>query len=314
MSFTETAVLTVGKDELIITRTSVINWPVELLSDNMQKASRAFYDVHNLLIRKKSPKALEQFTNSKNMIKSEFETVHRLLQSSYRHIIDFTSSCKRAPNERAVSAQRCQRSGRALLRDIQSITRTFDAVVETFKVQRSTLSTISSGNQYAKKGALAPAGELPPVYPFPEDSVSLLYDGLDDICSSLKDLFVFWDGHVSFLTLVLNRQTNYPNPGEETKDAVNLWSEYQRILLKANSSISQAIETMSQEPVIPIIMNRPRQMPWRRHTYPQTKLRREPTIVETIPKPAARWQEVSTRRSATLQISDRLTSFVRGLF
>lgn len=125
---------------------------------------------------------------------------------------------------------------------------------------------------------------------------------------------MFWDSHVSFLTLVLNRQTNYPNPGEETKDAVNLWTEYQRILLKANSSISQAIETMSQEPAITIIMNRHRQMPWRRHTYPQTKLRREPTIVETVPKPATKWQEFSPRRSATLQISGRLTSFVRGLF
>lgn len=118
----------------------------------MQKASRAFYDVHNLLIRRKSPKALEQFFNSKNMIKSEFETAHRLLQSSYRHIIDFTSSCKRAPNERAVSAQRCQRSGRAILRDIQAVTRAFDAMVESFKVQRATLSAISAVNQNTKNG------------------------------------------------------------------------------------------------------------------------------------------------------------------
>ena len=116
----------------------------------MQKASRAFYDVHILLMKKKSHKALIQFIDSKNIVKSEFETIHRLLQSSYRHIIDFTSSCKRAPNERAVSAQRCQRSGRAVLRDIQAVARTFDAMVESFKVQRVTLSTISQGD--AKKG------------------------------------------------------------------------------------------------------------------------------------------------------------------
>lgn len=157
--------------------------------------------------------------------------------------------------------------------------------------------------------------EIPHIYPLPEDSVALLYDALDNICSSLKDLFIFWDGHVSFLTLVLNRQTNSPYPGEETRQTVQLWTEYQRIILKANSSISKSIETMILEPVITsLATSRPRQLPWRRHTYPQTKLRREPTIIESTPKPASQWQEYATCLPADVSLSGRLTGFIRKLF
>lgn len=133
---------------------SDLNRPVELLSEHIQKGAREFYDVHGLLIRKKSFKVLEAFIKSKAAIKSEFDTIHQVLQSSYRHIIDFTGSCKRAPDERAISAQRCHRSGKAILREIQDVMRTFDAMAESFRLQKPVLSVIwaSDRKHAAKKG------------------------------------------------------------------------------------------------------------------------------------------------------------------
>jgi hypothetical protein len=132
----------------------ILSQPVEQLSDTIQKASRGFYDVHSLLMRKKSTKALEQLRSSKALFRSEFQTIHQALQSSYRHIIDFTSSCKRVPDERGVSAQRCQRSGKSILRDLQEVTRTFEAMCEGFEGQKPVLSGISiSAFKHSMKGA-----------------------------------------------------------------------------------------------------------------------------------------------------------------
>ncbi|KAF9481098.1 hypothetical protein BDN70DRAFT_931212 [Pholiota conissans] len=317
MSLTEIAIIIASKNAMDITVQPTLTHPIESLSDSIHKASRGFYDIHSLLMRRKSTKALEQLKTSKVMFISEFQTIHQVLQGSYRHIIDFTSSCRRAPDERAVTAQRCQRSGKAILRDLQDVTRTFEAMLEGFEGQRAVLSgiSLSASKQSAIKGLTSANGEIPVHYPPHEDSVEILYEALESIQSSLKDLFVFWDGHVSFLNLVLNRQTNFPAPGEETQATVQTWTEYQRVILKANSSISQSIETMNMEPVV-ISIETSRRMPWRRHTYPQTKLRREPTIIETLPKPAAPWQEPSKRSESRRMsiLSGRLTSFVKGLF
>ncbi|KAF8200191.1 hypothetical protein BJ912DRAFT_1038728 [Pholiota molesta] len=316
MSLTEFAFIVASQNAMGIAAQPTLSQPVEQLSDTIQKASRGFYDVHSLLMRKKSTKALEQLRSSKALFRSEFQTIHQALQSSYRHIIDFTSSCKRVPDERGVSAQRCQRSGKSILRELQEVTRTFEAMCEGFEGQKPVLSGISiSAFKHSMKGFASTDGEPHLPYPAHEDSVVVLYEALKEILSSLKELFIFWDGHVSFLNLVLNRQTNYPAPGEETRAAVETWIDYQKIILKANSSISQSIGTMAMEPVI-VSIEPSRRMPWRRHTYPQTKLRREPTIMETLPKPAAPWHEPSKHRAydAKFAFSGRLTGFIRGLF
>lgn len=79
-----------------------------------------------------------------------------------------------------------------------------------------------------------------------------LYDALDGIQSSLDDVLSFWDTHVAFLKLLVNRQSNFPLPGDETKVTVELWVSYQNAILRSSSSISESINALDVYPDIPI--------------------------------------------------------------
>ncbi|KAF8957217.1 hypothetical protein BDZ97DRAFT_1847806 [Flammula alnicola] len=270
MSVTETAIILVNNDAMGLVTPSALDLPVARLSNNIQKATMAFQNVHKgLIIHKKSSKALEQLKNAKFTFKAKFETIRQVLQSSYRHT-------------RSISAQRCQRSGRAILRDIQNVIRTYDTTLGNFKEQQHTFLP-------GEKVCRVSNGDAPNQYPLTEDS----------------DIFVFWDGHVSFLTLVVNRQTNCPTPGEETKATVEVWTKYQRALLQSSSSISESVDEMTTEPTVPTDSTSP-------------KLRREPTRLDTMPNPKTPYQDLSKHNAKPKQghrtFADRLTDFIRRLF
>jgi len=93
--------------------------------------------------------------------------------------------------------------------------------------------------------------------------VFALYDALDGIQSSLDDVLSFWDTHVAFLKLLVNRQSNFPLPGDETKVTVELWVSYQNAILRSSSSISESINALDVYPDIPIT---PRKT-WRKGSY-----------------------------------------------
>jgi hypothetical protein len=93
--------------------------------------------------------------------------------------------------------------------------------------------------------------------------VFALYDALDGIHSSLNDILSFWETHVAFLKLLVNRQSNFPLPGDETKVTVELWIAYQNATLRSSSSISESVDALDVYPVIPIV---PRKT-WRRGSY-----------------------------------------------
>jgi len=93
--------------------------------------------------------------------------------------------------------------------------------------------------------------------------VFALYDALDGVQSSLNDVFSFWEAHVSFLKLLVNRQSNFPLPGDETKVTVELWISYQNAILRSSSSISESVDALDVNPVVPITQKRS----WRKDTY-----------------------------------------------
>ena len=102
----------------------------------------AFYDVHKaLMVGRRVPKsAIEQFKQTKHVFRSECETLRQTLQSGYRHAVDFTNSCQRAPNDRFISAKRCQISGKNVLRDLLGVIRAYDANLEEFRPQEHILA------------------------------------------------------------------------------------------------------------------------------------------------------------------------------
>lgn len=101
--------------------------------------------------------------------------------------------------------------------------------------------------------------------------VTTLFSALDDVKSSLRDILAFWDNHTTFLTLVVNRQSNFPSPGDETKSTVEIWIRYQAALLQASSSISQSADAMTVDPSVVVMNGKAR----RRQTYPQGRVDRD---------------------------------------
>lgn len=105
-----------------------------------------------------------------------------------------------------------------------------------------------------------------------------LYDALDSIQSSLDDVLSFWDTHVAFLKLLVNRQSNFPLPGDETKVTVELWVSYQNAILRSSSSISESVAALDVHPVMPITPRRT----WRKGSYFTVNARLvEPNVAAT---------------------------------
>ncbi|KAF9555961.1 hypothetical protein CPC08DRAFT_765553 [Agrocybe pediades] len=242
--------------------------PLTQLSDNMQKTMAAFYDVHKgLLVSKRaSSVAIDQFKHTKHIFRAELETLRQVLQNAYRHSIDFSASCQRAPNDRYMSAKRCQGSGRAVLRDLQDINKAYDRNLEAFKTQRAILTGFLS--EKSKGGDRRPASYNPDASgTSPDSAVTVLFKAVEDVQTSLRNILAFWDNHAAFLTLVVNRQTNFPSPGQETKATVEMWTRYQTALLQCSGSIAQTADAMSVDPSVVVLNGKPH----RRQTYPYTE-------------------------------------------
>lgn len=79
-------------------------------------------------------------------------------------------------------------------------------------------------------------------------SMGTLATALAGIQSSLKQLKAFWDSHAAFLGLLLTRQTNYPSPGGDAKTVLDLWTSYQKVLLRSSSSLLESIQELSTDP------------------------------------------------------------------
>jgi len=97
-----------------------------------------------------------------------------------------------------------------------------------------------------------------------DDPVTTLFSAFDAVQSSLRDIQAFWEHHVGFLSLLVNRQTNFPAPGEEAKATFELWTRCQTALLQSSSSISESADAMSVEPVATPLTRHPT----RRITHP----------------------------------------------
>jgi hypothetical protein len=78
-----------------------------------------------------------------------------------------------------------------------------------------------------------------------DDGVNVLYAALEGIQTCLQDIRAFWEYHVGFLALLVNRQTNYPSPGPEAKAAFELWTEYRLSLVKCSNSILESSDALS---------------------------------------------------------------------
>jgi len=269
-----TAVVLASKNVLGIVTPQGLERPLSSLAENVQKVMGAFYDVHKaLLVSTKAQKTeMERFRQTKNVFRTECESLRQVLQGAYRHAVDFGTSCQRAPNDRFISAKRCQTSGKGVLRELQAITKAYDRGLEEFRTQQSTLT----GYLIIKKknGSRPSSVAGHDTAPHPEAPVTALYAALEDVQSSLRDLLAFWDNHATFLTLVVNRQSNFPAPGEETKATVELWVRYQAALLQASSSISQSADAMSVDPSIAPLNGKP--MATRRHTHPLSQVEKRP--------------------------------------
>jgi len=100
-----------------------------------------------------------------------------------------------------------------------------------------------------------------------DDPVTTLFSAFDAVQSSLRDIQAFWEHHVGFLSLLVNRQTNFPAPGEEAKATFELWTRCQTALLQSSSSISESADAMSVEPVATPLTR----YPTRRITHPITE-------------------------------------------
>jgi len=97
-----------------------------------------------------------------------------------------------------------------------------------------------------------------------DDPVTTLFSAFDAVQTSLRDIQAFWEHHVGFLSLLVNRQTNFPVPGEEAKATFELWTRCQTALLQSSSSISESADAMSVEPVATPLTR----YPTRRITHP----------------------------------------------
>ncbi|KAF8890824.1 hypothetical protein CPB84DRAFT_1784617 [Gymnopilus junonius] len=261
--------------------------PLSSLADNVQRTMGAFYDVHKaLLVSRRVPKnGLEQFKQTKHVFRTECETLRQALQSAYRHAVDFATSCQRAPNDRFISAKRA-----------------YDKNLEEFRSQEPILTGYLCVRP--KKGD-RPSSVGDRVL-HPETAVGTLFSVLEDLQSSLRDLHAFWDNHTSFLTLVVNRQTNFPSPGEETKATVELWVRYQAAILQASSSISQSADAMSVDPSIVSMNGKNR----RRHTFPATAADKR-----SAPSLAPQGPELGDKRDAPMSssFSHRLIQWLKSL-
>lgn len=232
------------------------------LAEGIQKATAAFYDVHKhlLLGKKPSRQSMDLFLEAKHAFRSEFDALRNILQSIHRHSHGYEVSCQRAPDDRYMSANRCQLSAKALLRDLQTGDEEYEKVLLSFKDQQISLFDLlnAKGQKIARQMSAGMESDI-----VAKNPVLALYDALDGIQSSLNDIFSFWEAHVSFLKLLVNRQSNFPLPGDETKVTVELWISYQNAILRSSSSISESVDALDVTPVVPITQKRS----WRKDTY-----------------------------------------------
>ena len=114
---------------------------VSELAERIQKATGAFFDVHKGLMLGKKPTrhSMDLFLDAKHAFRSEFEALRNILQSISRHSHSFEISCQRAPDDRYMSANRCQLSAKALLRDLQTGNEEYEKVLISFKDQQISL-------------------------------------------------------------------------------------------------------------------------------------------------------------------------------
>ncbi|KAH9476581.1 hypothetical protein JR316_0010493 [Psilocybe cubensis] len=268
-----TALVVVNKDPPPIVRLQGLERPVSSLAENVQKVMGAFYDVHKALIARKGlhKGTIERFKEAKHLFRTECESLRQVLQSGYRHAVDFTSSCQRAPNDRHISAKRCQLSGKSVLRDLQEVNRVYDRDLQSFRTQekdlKDQLTEKNKKSGQSRSSTLDSQQQQTPKDAHPELTVTTLFSALEDVRSSLWDILAFWENHAAFLTLIVNRQSNFPSPGDETKATVEIWIKYQAALLQASSSIAQSADAMTIDPAIVQTNGKTR----RRNTYPQAR-------------------------------------------
>jgi hypothetical protein len=140
----------------------------------------------------------------------------------------------------------------------------------------------------------------------PKNPGTVLYDALDSIQSALKDVLTFWETHVAFLKLLVNRQSNFPLPGDETKVTVELWTAYQNAILRSSSSISESIDALDVDPVIPLAPRRT----WRKGAN-VTELN---VASGNLQNPMKVTNESEDRVSNHMSFSNRLGGFLYRLF
>lgn len=92
-----------------------------------------------MLGKKPTRHSMDLFLEAKHAFRSEFEALRNILQSISRHSHYFETSCQRAPDDRYMSANRCQLSAKALLRDLQTGNEEYEKVLLSFKDQQISL-------------------------------------------------------------------------------------------------------------------------------------------------------------------------------
>ena len=249
-----------------------------------------------MLGKKPTRQLMDLFLEAKHAFRSEFEALRNILKSISRHSHCFELSCQRAPDDRYMSANRCQLSAKALLRDLQTGNEEYQKVLVSFRDQQlslfdflnakglkigslrfwlvffHTLTVIHTARQMS-------AGMESDVVA--KNPLFALYEALDGIQSSLDDVLSFWGTHVAFLKLLVNRQSNFPLPGDETKVTVELWIAYQSAILRSSSSISESLDALDVYPVIPVAPRRT----WRRRSYFPVDARLDESNVASVDEP-----------------------------
>lgn len=280
---------------------------VSELAERIQKATGAFYDIHKCLTLGKKPtrQSMDLFLEAKHAFRSEFEALRNILQSISRHSHCYEASCRRAPDDRYMSANRCQVSAKALLRDLQIGNEEYEKVLVSFKDQQIPLFDLlnTKGQKIARQMSSRMESDI-----VTRNPVFALYDALEGIQSSLNDVLSFWETHVAFLKLLVNRQSNFPLPGNETKVTVELWVMYQNAILRSSSSISESVNALDVAPVIPIAARRTR----RRGSYFPVHVGIAEANVPSIDKPHAVGVAKETGNHASL--SSRLGRLLYHLF
>ncbi|CAA7263973.1 unnamed protein product [Cyclocybe aegerita] len=270
---TPTALISAAKEPIGTVIPPTLERPVVSLVQNVQKVMEAAYNVHKVLLdknMKSSKKVMEHFLQVKHIFRMECESIRQILQSGYRHASDYAASSQRAPNDRSISPKHCYLSAKSVLQDVQDVVQGYEKPLHEFKNQRNDLTEALKSSAQERQ---PPQGDpdISASTPFvnlssrAQDPVGAFYNSLEDVHSSLQDILGFWDHHVSYLVLLVNRQTNFPTPGEETKAVVKLWVSYQAALLQASSSISESADAMSVDPVVA-------EGPFQKHTFPPSNL------------------------------------------